>query len=311
MYRFPIFVLSILIFYLISCSEDGTGPKPKPPGYQEDIPWPSLADTPWPIFHGDAQSTGRSPFAGPVEGIVLQKLEAPNSQAGVIVGFDSTFYFTWKYGLIASDFSGNKKWDILIGRELTTTPLISNDSVIFTANGALRTIYAINLDGEIRWEYKASASIWDLTLGIDLAGNIYFVDFGKDLNALSKDGELLWQLHDERFLAGQDVTLSFSPDGNTLYLQGIDVSLLAIDIDQKSVKWVFGEKKLKTGPVIDSQGNIYIFPDADSESDNYFYSLKPTGEIRWQFKHEEKYQYVNIEPSIDRNGNIFFGGDTL
>lgn len=32
---------------------------------QQRIKWPSLADSPWPILSGDAQSTGRSEFVGP------------------------------------------------------------------------------------------------------------------------------------------------------------------------------------------------------------------------------------------------------
>lgn len=32
---------------------------------QVKIPWPSLADSPWPILRGDMQGTGRSEYIGP------------------------------------------------------------------------------------------------------------------------------------------------------------------------------------------------------------------------------------------------------
>jgi len=308
---FSLLFLSTLLFFFIACSEDGTGPKPKPVGYQEDVSWPSLADTPWPIFHGDAQSTGRSPYAGPTEGVISAVLEADNSQAGVIIGFDSTFYYTTYHYLVAADFEGNQKWQLLIGHELTTTPLLSKDSVLYIANGGLKTIYAIGLDGVVIWEYKSIANIWNLTLGIDLTGNLYFVDGDKNLNSLSKDGKLNWQLQDERFLPGQSRTFAFSPDGKTIYLHGSTVGLIAVDISQQVVKWTFWDTIIHSGPVVDCEGNIFLFPDGVSERDNYFFSLKPTGEIRWQFKHDEQYQLNNIEPTIDKKGNIYFGYKNL
>jgi PQQ-like domain len=304
------FVLILFSFVLItSCSEDGTGPKPKPPGYQEDIPWPSLADTPWPIFHGDPQSTGRSNFTGPTEGVISKVFEAKDSQSGVIVGYDLTFYFTTRTELVSAEFSGKVNWKLQIGSELTTTPLMTQDSFLVISNGG--NILAIDLDGKIAWEYKTGAGVYSLTLGIDLGGNIYFIDSNNNLTVLSNNGALLWYLQDERLAFFQGSTLSFSPDGNTLYLQGIDVSLLAINLDNHSVKWVFGERRLNSGPIIDTEGNIYIFPDAFPNQDNYFYCLGPSGEIRWQFKHDELYQLNNIEPAIDKNGNIYFGYNNL
>ena len=46
---------------MLSCKESPITPSesPKPPGYQEDIPWPSLADSPWPMFYGNPQNNGR------------------------------------------------------------------------------------------------------------------------------------------------------------------------------------------------------------------------------------------------------------
>ncbi|MDZ7766439.1 MAG: hypothetical protein U5K00_18780 [Melioribacteraceae bacterium] len=32
---------------------------------QKRIPWPSLADGPWPVARGDVQGTGRSEYIGP------------------------------------------------------------------------------------------------------------------------------------------------------------------------------------------------------------------------------------------------------
>jgi len=304
-------LLSIIVFY--SCKEKVTNPPDTqlPEGYQQDIPWASLADSPWPMYHGDAQQTGRSKFIGPTIGKVEKIIPDTNMQAGIVIGFDNTIYFTTYNSLVASDYYGNIKWKILLGAELNTTPLIGHDTTIYVANGSLKTIYAINKDGSIKWEYKLNYSIWNPSFGIDLYGNLYFVN-ASTLSVVSKEGKLIWQLYDERLLSGYDDVVSFSPDGKTVYCQGRTVSLIAIDIATKKILWTFGKSRLQSGAVVDNKGNIYIFPDSDPAKVNYFYSLTPTGEIRWKFQHEENdFMLDNVEPAIDKDGNIFFGFSKL
>ena len=47
-------------------STEPIGTEKPPPGFQENIPWPSLADSPWPMADHDPQSTGRSNLKGPI-----------------------------------------------------------------------------------------------------------------------------------------------------------------------------------------------------------------------------------------------------
>jgi len=44
---------------------------------QSHIEWPSLADSPWPMYRHDPQSTNRSQFQGPQTGIPEWILEIP------------------------------------------------------------------------------------------------------------------------------------------------------------------------------------------------------------------------------------------
>lgn len=297
-------ILSSTLF--ISC--DATEPKLpiNPIGHQEVISWPSLADSPWPMFHGNAQLTGRSQYQGPTQGIVSKKVPASQMQAGIAIGYNSIIYHTADGKLIASDYNGNKLWELWLAVEISTTPLLGKDSTIYISSGSLKTIYAVNKDGSIKWDYKSNTDIWNSSLGIDREGNIYFVT-NSTLTVLSQNGVLLWELYDARFLSGSDAGFSFSPDGKTIYLQGTTVSLIAIDTITREVKWTFGDRMLKSGAVVDNQGNVYIFPDAIPDEENYFYSLTPFGEIRWQYKHAESDIFDNIEPTIDKDGNIYFG----
>jgi len=310
---FSVFLLFLLFIFLIS-SCDTTDPNPpeeKPPGYQEDIPWPSLADSPWPMYHGDPQSTGRSRYTGPTQGVVSNVIPASQMQAGIIIGYNSTIYYTASGTLFSSDFAGRINWELKLASEISCTPLMGNDSTIYVYSGSEKKIFAINNDGTIEWEYEAADATWNASLGIDKDGNIYFV-MNSTLFVLSKNGELLWELFDSRFLSNPDDTFPFSPDGNTIYLQGHTTSLIAVDIKTHNVIWDFGDREMKTGAIVDNEGNIYIFPSSVLGKENYFYSLTPTGEIRWKFKHEENdFMLDNAEPAIDKEGNIYFGFHNL
>jgi len=308
-------LFAFLIFITLSSCDvnEPKKDKPKPEGYQEDIPWPSLADSPWPMYHHDAQNTGRSQYEGPSMGIIHKIISASDIQSGTTIGYKKTFFYTYSGKLASSDYEGNRNWEIKLGNELHNSPLISNDSTIYISDN-IRSIFAFDFKGRAKWEYKLNSSkkIWNATLGMDKAGNIYFTS-NKELFVLSKSGELLWSLYDERFLSSSDVTFSFSPDGNTVYLQGSSVSLLAVDLTTHTVKWTFGDRTQNSGAVVDSKGNIYLFPKSDfSTVENYFYCLNPDGEIKWKFRHDEQYfDFDNVEPAIDKYGNIYFGFHNL
>lgn len=83
----------LLMLLLMSCKENPTTPSepPKPPGYQEDIPWPSLADSPWPMNHHDPQSTGRSRYVGPMNDSVYWILNLDYNQTSAVIGTKDLF----------------------------------------------------------------------------------------------------------------------------------------------------------------------------------------------------------------------------
>jgi hypothetical protein len=95
------------VFLFLSCKKS-TEPigDSNTPGYQEEIPWPSLADSPWPMNHGDPQSTGRSKFTGPIADTIIEEVEAINIQSGVSIGPDSTIYFCSGGDLVACSQTG-------------------------------------------------------------------------------------------------------------------------------------------------------------------------------------------------------------
>ena len=83
-------ILVLLILALVGC--DTTDPQPpeeKPPGYQEDIYWPSLADSPWPMYRGNPQGTHSTKFPGPSSGIIEWINSDLKTTAGLSLGYSN------------------------------------------------------------------------------------------------------------------------------------------------------------------------------------------------------------------------------
>ncbi|MCX6151758.1 MAG: PQQ-binding-like beta-propeller repeat protein [Ignavibacteriales bacterium] len=310
-------LLITFLFSLIGCKDEGTKPQELPPGYQQDIPWPSLADSPWPMNHHDPQSTGRGDQVGALSGVIEWTLDSLDLHSGSAVGIDSTIYISDTRFLRAISFNGKIKWKLELGHQTLTTPVISNDGTIYIIYPPY--VYGIEPTGKIKWKFAADNTIDNDGLNIGKDGTLYFIDSGNKLYALGKDGNLKWSLIDYRFVSGTPT--SISPDGGTLYVSGTNTGIIAIDLFTKMVKWSFGE--MNTGgaaPLIDNDGNIYLTTsDINTISGNpAFFSINTSGKIRWFIQHNQFYKFSgepmlpsHPEPTMDHKGNIYFGSDTL
>jgi hypothetical protein len=312
-----ILIPTYIFFLLLSCKENPTTPSEplKPPGYQEDIPWPSLANSPWPMYRRDPQNTGRSNFKGPQLGTLSKKIPAYNLEAGIIVGPDSTIYFVTSNpsALTAVKYDGTIKWERLIGIAGGATPLINKKGNIYACD--LYTLYCFNSKGDTLWKYKFPDMIMSNAINIGLDGSVFIIDRTNTLYAISKDGELKNKITDNRMPKGLAFHIpAISPDGKTIYVQGKSVSLLAVDIESMTVKWAFGDTILYHGPMVDNQGNIYILPgETNLGGINKYrlYSLIPSGDIRWMMDYYTSDIFGSGEPTIDKFGNVYFGNDSL
>ncbi|HDZ11028.1 MAG TPA: hypothetical protein ENH53_02360, partial [Bacteroidetes bacterium] len=312
--------LMILIFFLtmiFSCQREKNPVTPPIGGNihpQVDIPWPSLANSPWPMFHHDPQSTGRSPYRGPREGKVKWVFRAEGGiNPAVVIGSDSTIYFTSSYerrqgkdksSMYALNPDGSVKWRFLFDfpDEEDFAPLVAADGTIILATSD-NALDFINPDGTLKRKITLPYGVGtNVNIGKD--GTLYFRSGDGYLYAMTQTGEILWRLTTDNGIWYHG--LSLSPDGSTLYLFSMNTpeyasSLCAVSTGGK-IKWkyAFGNLKCYTSPTIDSYGNI-IFGTEGIPGKSNLYFVSPEGKLIWKYPGS-----IEHEPAIDRNGFIFF-----
>lgn len=267
---------------------------------QTEIPWPTLANSDWPMIKHDPQFTGRSPYKGPQTPNIVWTVDMPYGIfSGPVIGEDNNLYFGSYY--VFGDYfysytvDGNFNWEYETGSGRATQAGIlidSSNTIYFGSRDSC--LYALNPNGSFKWKFKTSASIFQEVMpNIDLEGNIYITNSNGELYSIRPNGTLNWNIsYENGFGSGSPV---ISPDGNTIYISGRDSNLFALNLDS-SLKWKFSCEQIIRGSMVDSYGNIYC------TSGQYLYSINQNGNLNWNY-----YLFGSpiAIPSIDKNGNIY------
>lgn len=314
---FLIMALGIVIF--LSCHKESPSEAPQENSHpQVDIPWPSLADSPWPMFHHDPQSTGRSQYIGPRKGKIKWSFQPEGKiHESIAIGPDSTICFVSLYerrderqksSLYAVKPDGSLKWRYLFDvSSWDAKPIVmANGTVILYVPELPRAVYAISADGSLHHKITPGLERFDhISIGLD--GTLYFTADDGYLYAMDQQGTLIWRVTIEHGYVSKLPV--FSPDGNTIYIFQHQepyhvAAFCALDISG-SLKWRFAFNDTLcmsiAVPTIDNEGNIYVGVSCQQHAK--FYSLSPQGEINWSYEAKLSGQE---EATIDSHGNIYF-----
>ncbi|GAB4285698.1 MAG: hypothetical protein Kow0098_00010 [Ignavibacteriaceae bacterium] len=280
------------------------------------------------MHRGNPQCSGRSNNAEQILGTIDFQLliSGPSTQIGLtepVIGIDSTIYIGSSYDsdslrtggfLYAISPYGETKWKLYIGENwITTTPIVDKDNFVFCCSFDGHLI-KVTPDGEVFWDYDIGEIVQYGGMNIDQVGNIYLIAEDQHLYSVSKDGMLNWQIgYDGGFNSTPDAGLSFSPDGETMYVPSSDYlgskALYAISKDG-TLKWSFDNSGSVIGtPMVDFQGIIYVNSLSLKDSLNGFIALYPDGTIKDIYKYSS--ENYPIDGSIDKMGNLYIQGDVI
>jgi len=315
-----IFMALLAVFLAFACQKkNSTEPGDENIHPQQDIPWPSLADSPWPITHGDAQCSGRSNFRGAREGTVVWTFSEENfifEESGIVIGEDGTIYFTaeiirpqMRHYLYALNADGSLKWRQKLNDTdaYSPTPIIGKGDIIYVIRQDGR-YYAFDHDGNLKWKLDTPTSNFTFSAGLGLDGTFYYANL--KLYALKDDGILKWSYYKaSEYYIPSTYSIAMSPDGSTLYAATLDSSITSFDAETGEILWQLkiGYKLLYSSPMVDSDGNVYFIFEEEGKG-FFIYSISSDGNIRWK---SEKGVGFMASMCMDRDGNIYAYGGAL
>jgi hypothetical protein len=297
---------TILLFFLLYCGFVSLFAQ-----QQVKMPWPSLADSPWPVLRGDMQGTGRSEYIGPRTNNVIWRKDMPlGILYGPIIGYDNKLYMGER---AVSPDSVNYFYALTKDGQIfwtfnTQGGLPNNSGAVQTKDSTIyffsrnKQMYALNADGSLKWAYNIYANFRSFQ-PIAKNGDIY-IPYPDTLFILNSSGELKRRVN----IPLISEAISFSPGGDTLYfitgriMTGEPGALNAADLDG-NILWKYDLGIVSWGiPLIDNQNKIYIYGQDSLFGNAYLYSFNPSGTLNW--KYVSNTLYSHLAPTMDRNGNI-------
>jgi len=282
---------------------------------QVKIPWPSLADSPWPYLRGDMQCTGRSEYVGPGTNNIIWRKDMPfGVELGPVIGYNDVLFMgerdpAWdsvNY-FYAVDKNGGNLWTYPTPTVLPNniSPIVNNDSTIFF--GSAIGLYALSAEGDLKWESHGTVyNSPGLTITLAKNGDLYIPGYDT-LWIIDKEGNVKEQV---QILDVTRIAVSFSTGGDTIfYLTGGNSlnpgSLQAANLDGE-LYWSYEFANNNWGTVlVDNQNKCYVFgTDSIAPGNRYLYCIKPDGTMDWRYKIPGYNSFSS--PTMDKNGNIIF-----
>ncbi len=281
---------------------------------QHHIPWPSLADSPWPVLRGDMQGTGRSEYIGPRTNHVKWIKDMPLGVLyGPVIGYNDALYMgeralspdTVNY-FYAVDKDANDLWTF----ETTTNypnnggPIVRVDSSVYFASRNY-SLYAVDQAGDLIWNLENISGNFRPFTPMAKNGDIYVATLDA-IVIVSPEGFVKISLS----IPGISPALVFSVGGDTLFFtsggpmtSGRPGAINAADLNG-DIYWTYNFAGNNWGiPLVDNQNNVYVFGTDSIYQGNYFlYCIKPDGQLKWRYQCEGFFD--NSAPAIDKNGNI-------
>ncbi len=284
-----------LVLPLTGCESPPAAPEPDAISTVQALTSSGLADSPWPKFGQNAQSTGQSPYRGPDRPYLKWSFTTAECvYSSPAIGVDGTIYFgSNDHKLYAINPDGSEKWSFTTQYYVDSSPAIGADGTIYVGSYD-RKLYAINPDGSEKWSFTTGDLVASSpAIGED--GAIYVGSVDRKLYAINPDGSKRWS-----FTAGHSVPSSpaIGADG-TVYVGSDDRKLYAINPDG-SQKWSFTTgADVFSSPAIGVDGTIYV-----GSFDNRLYAINPDGSKKWSFTTAEA---VRSSPAIGADGTIYVG----
>ncbi len=250
------------------------------------------------------------------------------NQTNMLYSLDDNGNLRWKYPI---DFVSKHGWSaygtaidtdnsVVVVGQLYWGSITNGDGIAIGISN-LSAVYKFNSDGSTRWKTElGNAILMPYPPIIDTVGNIYSLgtttltneDYAQVIS-LDSNGNVRWK---SELLTSQDgldetaATLAFNADGSALYCVDYD-TFYAINTTDGSVNWSYlipqpsGDYNIvRSGIVVDANGDIYFGAKTDANDLAATYALKPDGSVKWINTNIVSDHY-NV-PLLGNNGILYY-----
>ncbi|MBU4445308.1 PQQ-binding-like beta-propeller repeat protein [bacterium] len=282
---------------------------------QKQIDWPSLADSPWPMWGHDPQWTYRSQYVGPSGCDTLHVYRHTSGimwESGLLIGMDDNVYYTTSWDTAFNSSLGKKTgvitkldseyqiiWQMAVsyesiyesGNSISVVPVLSTNGVFVF--GSDRSLTRIAKNGSIENRIIINQNCPKWALQIDKEGNLFWANNGA--SSYTADGELRWENLERSFT----FIGPFSPQGDQIYISSRD-SLFALGANNGNILWSrYGKGSIS----VNCDGKIYTLTDST------LLALESDGSLDWEISllvNDAQYFSGSTNIAIGPEGNLYF-----
>ena len=286
------------------------------------------ADSPWPMYKGNANHTGQSPYdTSHTRPVLKWKFDAEDGvDSAPAIGPNGTIYVgTFGNKFYAFNPDGTIKWTYEKEDErFSCSPAVAYDGTIYVAS-TFDHAPVYNILHEYSMDYgvpKLTAlnpdmsEKWNFTLGgfyggtltppsIDSDGIIYIGSGGSKMHENAVGGDVVWAIYPNgtakwSFNTGDSVYTSPAiADDGTVYVSAANYKFFALDSEGKE-KWnVTKNSYFDCSPAIGPDGTVYV-----GCCDKNLYAFDPNGTELWKYPVND---ILEASPSVGPDGTIYSG----
>lgn len=227
-----------------------------------------LADSSWPSYQNDANSTGQSNYTGPQTNTTKWTYGNVTVYGSAVTGKNGNIHVAGDDGVLYTfNSTGKLLWYYVTRSSIYGSPTIGNDGTIYVSNWANSTTYAINSNGSLIWQCTTGNYNFGSSPVIGSDGTVYISssnDKKGKLYAIDTAGKIKWA-YTMGIIRGTSPVIG--ADG-TIYMVDYNGVIYALNPDG-NLKWSYTLRYPFGGvnyyvnidyntPVIGSDGTIYI-----------------------------------------------------
>ena len=230
------------------------------------------------------------------------------------IDLDSSIYITSShYDSLYSinRYNGNLNWKVSYDEGfMASSPIFSPDGGTIYISGHDNYLYALNLDGSLKWIFSyGPVTVVPL---VDNDGNIYVI--GKvdsvGLHSISPGGEIRWSYNFANWIAGRSLLdfVTMDRNGNLYFHCWINTNqqskITSVDYEG-NFRWEYSfeepGEEISVPLICDADGTVYC----GSTWGYYYYAISSKGELLWKLP-LNGYQ-VDNSGAIGSDGTLYIG----